>query len=413
MSASEPYVAIFDSTLRDGEQSPGVSITLEEKLEIARALRDLHVDAIEAGFPAASLGVFEGVRAIARTIEGPMVCALARCVREDIDRAFEAVREATRKRLHVFIATSPIHREHKLRMSREQILATLSEGVAYARSRWDDVEFSAEDACRTEPDFIAEVVERAIEAGAKTINLPDTVGYSVPNEITQIFRHLRSSVRGIDGVTLSVQCHDDLGLAVANSFAAVEAGARQVECTINGLGERAGNCSLEEIVMAMITRRDYLGVNVGIQTRLLCPTSRLVSRITGLTVPPNKAVVGFERLRARGGDSPARGLGQSRDLRGDAARGRGVRHVAARSRKAQRPSRAPKAPRTAGLQRARRALGRRARDGQTGGRAQEGNRRRRFRASSSKDARRCTGVPEPWMCASTTRRCGTDRSAKG
>ncbi|MGA7121046.1 MAG: 2-isopropylmalate synthase [Polyangiaceae bacterium] len=292
MSASEPYVAIFDSTLRDGEQSPGVSITLEEKLEIARALRDLHVDAIEAGFPAASLGVFEGVRAIARTIEGPMVCALARCVREDIDRAFEAVREATRKRLHVFIATSPIHREHKLRMSREQILATLSEGVAYARSRWDDVEFSAEDACRTEPDFIAEVVERAIEAGAKTINLPDTVGYSVPNEITQIFRHLRSSVRGIDGVTLSVQCHDDLGLAVANSFAAVEAGARQVECTINGLGERAGNCSLEEIVMAMITRRDYLGVNVGIQTRLLCPTSRLVSRITGLTVPPNKAVVG-------------------------------------------------------------------------------------------------------------------------
>ena len=177
-------------------------------------------------------------------------------------------------------------------MSREQILATLSEGVAYARSRWDDVEFSAEDACRTEADFLAEVVERAIEAGAKTINLPDTVGYSVPTELTQIFRSLRSSVRGIDGVTLSVQCHDDLGLAVANSFAAVEAGARQVECTINGLGERAGNCSLEEIVMAMITRRDYLGVDVGIQTRLLCPTSRLVSRITGLTVPPNKAVVG-------------------------------------------------------------------------------------------------------------------------
>ncbi len=292
MSASGPYVAIFDSTLRDGEQSPGVSITLEEKLEIARALRDLHVDAIEAGFPAASLGVFEGVRAIARTIEGPMVCALARCVREDIDRAFEAVRDASSKRIHVFIATSPIHREHKLRMSREQILATLSEGVAYARSRWDDVEFSAEDACRTEADFLAEVVERAIEAGAKTINLPDTVGYSVPTELTQIFRSLRSSVRGIDGVTLSVQCHDDLGLAVANSFAAVEAGARQVECTINGLGERAGNCSLEEIVMAMITRRDYLGVDVGIQTRLLCPTSRLVSRITGLTVPPNKAVVG-------------------------------------------------------------------------------------------------------------------------
>jgi 2-isopropylmalate synthase len=292
MSTSEPYVAVFDSTLRDGEQSPGVSITLEEKLEIARALRDLHVDAIEAGFPAASVGVFEGVRAIARTIEGPMVCALARCVREDIDRAFDAVRDATRKRLHVFIATSPIHREHKLRMSRDQILAALSEGVAYARSRWDDVEFSAEDACRTEPDFLVEVVERAIEAGARTINIPDTVGYSMPTEITQIFRHLRSGVRGIDGVTLSVQCHDDLGLAVANSLAAVEAGARQVECTINGLGERAGNCSLEEVVMAMITRRDYLGVRLGIQTRLLCPTSRLVSRITGLTVAPNKAVVG-------------------------------------------------------------------------------------------------------------------------
>jgi 2-isopropylmalate synthase len=292
MSASESYVQIFDTTLRDGEQSPGVSITLEEKLEIARALRDLHVDAIEAGFPMASLGVFEGVRAIARTIEGPMICALARCVREDIDRAFEAVRDAPRKRLHVFLATSPIHREHKLRMSREQILATTSEGVSYARSRWDDIEFSPEDACRTEPDFLVEVVERAIEAGAKTINIPDTVGYSVPTEIAETFRQLRARVRGIDGITLSVHCHDDLGLAVANSFAAVEAGARQVECTINGLGERAGNCSLEEIVMAMITRRDYLGVQVGIQTRLLCPTSRLVSRITGFTVPPNKAVVG-------------------------------------------------------------------------------------------------------------------------
>jgi 2-isopropylmalate synthase len=292
MTAQEPQVRIFDTTLRDGEQSPGVSITLEEKLEIARALRDLHVDAIEAGFPMASIGVFEGVRAIARTIEGPMICALARCVREDVDRAFEAVRDAAHKRIHVFLATSPIHREHKLRMSREQVLSTAAEGVAYARSRWDDVEFSAEDACRTEPDFLAEVVERAIEAGAKTINIPDTVGYSIPTEIAETFRRLRSDVRGIDGVTLSVHCHDDLGLAVANSFAAVEAGARQVECTINGLGERAGNCSLEEIVMAMITRRDYLKVKVGIQTRLLCPTSRLVSRITGFTVPPNKAVVG-------------------------------------------------------------------------------------------------------------------------
>ena len=292
MGTSDSYVRIFDTTLRDGEQSPGVSITLEEKLEIARALRDLKVDAIEAGFPMASIGVFDGVRAIARTIEGPMICALARCVREDIDRAFEAVRDAPRRRIHVFVATSPIHREHKLRMSREQIVKTATEGVAYARTRCDEVEFSAEDACRTEPDFLVEVVERAIAAGACTINIPDTVGYTIPTEMAAIFKNLRTNVRGIEGVTLSVHCHDDLGLAVANSFAAVEAGARQVECTINGLGERAGNCSLEEIVMAMVTRRDYLGVDVGVQTRLLCPTSRLVSRITGFTVPPNKAVVG-------------------------------------------------------------------------------------------------------------------------
>jgi 2-isopropylmalate synthase len=292
MSVSEPHVRIFDTTLRDGEQSPGVSITLEEKLEIARALRDLHVDAIEAGFPAASVGVFDGVRAIARSVEGPIICALARCVREDVDRAFEAVRDAPRRRVHVFVATSPIHREHKLRMSREQVLATASEGVAYARSRCEDVEFSAEDATRTEPDFLAEVVERAIAAGATTIDIADTAGYSVPSEMAQIFRTLRANVRGIEGVTLSVESHDDLGLAVANSIASVEAGARQIECTINGLGERAGNCALEEIVMALVTRRDYFRVNVGVQARLLCPTSRLVSRITGCIVPPNKAVVG-------------------------------------------------------------------------------------------------------------------------
>jgi 2-isopropylmalate synthase len=292
MSAPESHVRIYDTTLRAGEQSPGLSISLEEKLEIARALRDLQVDAIEAGFPAASIGVFEGVRAIARAIEGPMIGALARCVREDIDRAFEAVREAPRRRLHVFVATSPIHREHALRMSREKVVTTAMDGVAYARSLCEDVEFSAEDASRTEPDFLAEVVERAIEAGASTIDIPDTVGYSVPNEMAEIFRDLRARVRGIDKVTLSVYCQDDLGLAVANSLAAVEAGARQVECTINGLGERAGNCSLEEVVMAMVMRREHFGVKVGVQTRLLCPTSRLVSRLTGFGVAPNKAVVG-------------------------------------------------------------------------------------------------------------------------
>jgi 2-isopropylmalate synthase len=289
---SEPKVRIFDTTLRAGEQSPGVSITLEEKLEIARALRDLRVDAIEAGFPAASVGVFDGVRAIARTIDGPIICALARCVRDDIDRAFDAVRDAPRRRLHVFVATSPIHREHKLRMSREKVKATALEGVAHARALCEDVEFSAEDASRTEPEFLAEVVEGAIAAGATTINIPDTVGYSVPTELAEVFRQLRANVRGVENVTLSVQCHDDLGLAVANSLAAVAAGARQVECTINGLGERAGGCALEEVVMAMITRRDYLHVDVGVQTRLLCPTSRLVSRITGCIVAPNKAVVG-------------------------------------------------------------------------------------------------------------------------
>ncbi|MBV9945231.1 MAG: 2-isopropylmalate synthase [Myxococcales bacterium] len=292
MTASEPYLRVCDATLRDGEQSPGVSITLEEKLELARALRDLKVDVIEAGFPATSLGVFEGVRAIARAIEGPVIGALARCVREDIDRAYEAVREAPRKRIHVFVATSPIHREHKLRMSRERVVAAAREGVAHARSRCDEVEFSAEDASRTEPEFLAEVVERVIEAGATSINIPDTAGYSVPGEMGEIFRQLRARVRGIEGITLSVQCHDDLGLAVANSLAAVEAGARQVVCTVNGLGERAGNCALEEVVMAMITRRDRMPVAIGVQARLLCPTSRLVSRITGFIVPPNKAVVG-------------------------------------------------------------------------------------------------------------------------
>ncbi len=292
MTDSEPHVRIFDTTLRDGEQSPGASMTLDDKLEIAKALRDLQVDVIEAGFPVASPSVFEAVQAIARSIEGPVIAALARCVRDDIDRAFDALGGAVRKRLHVFVATSPIHREHKLRMSREQVVIAATSGVSHARSLCDDVEFSAEDASRTEPDFLAEVVERAIAAGATTINVPDTVGYSVPGEMAAIFQSLRRHVRGVEGVTLSVHCHDDLGLATANSLAAVEAGARQVECTINGIGERAGNCALEEIVMAIVTRRERLGVTVGAQTRLLGPTSRLVSRVTGFAVPPNKAVVG-------------------------------------------------------------------------------------------------------------------------
>jgi len=285
-------VLIFDTTLRDGEQSPGATMTLAEKLELAQALRDLGVDAIEAGFPAASPGEFSAVRAVARQIEGPIVCALARCEARDIDKAGEALRDAARRRIHVFLATSPIHREHKLRMSKPQVVRVAVEGIARARSLSDDVEFSAEDASRTEPDFLAEVVEYAIEAGATTINVPDTVGYAVPEQYAAIIGHLKRTVRNIDRATLSVHCHDDLGLSVANSLAAVMAGARQVECTINGIGERAGNCALEEVVMALRTRADFFHLSTGINTRRLHPTSRLVSNVTGLQVQRNKAIVG-------------------------------------------------------------------------------------------------------------------------
>jgi 2-isopropylmalate synthase len=285
-------VVVFDTTLRDGEQSPGAAMRLDEKLELARALRDLRVDVLEAGFPMASGGVYESVRAIAREIEGPTICALARTNPEDIERAWDAVRDADRARLHVFIATSPIHREHKLQMTRQQVVARAVDGVRRAKEKCSDVEFSAEDASRTEPDFLVEVLERAIEAGATTVNVPDTVGYAIPGELGELFARLKRDVRGIGGVVLSAHCHDDLGLAVANSLAAVTAGARQVECTVNGLGERAGNCSLEELVMAIATRRDRLHVDTGIDARLLCATSQLVSRISGFTVPPNKAVVG-------------------------------------------------------------------------------------------------------------------------
>lgn len=292
MSESEPHVRIFDTTLRDGEQAPGVSITLSEKLEIAKALCELDVDVIEAGFPVTSDSVFESVRAISRAVDGPTVCALARCVRKDIERAADALRDAPRRRIHVFLATSPIHREHKLRKTREEVLATAAEGVAYARSFCEDVEFSAEDASRTEPEFLAEVAERVIEQGATTINIPDTVGYALPTETTERFQALRRTVRGADRVIWSAHCHDDLGLATANSVAAVGAGARQVECTINGIGERAGNSALEEVVMVLATRADRLGVRTRIHTQLLGPTSRLVSRLTGFLVPPNKPVVG-------------------------------------------------------------------------------------------------------------------------
>ena len=283
---------IFDTTLRDGEQSPGCSMTQPEKLRVARALAELGVDVIEAGFPAASRGDWESVNAVAREVPGPIICGLARCNRGDIELAAKALRDAPRHRLHVFLATSAIHRQYKLNMAQEEILRLAAEGVARARELCSDVEFSPEDASRTELEFLAQVVEVAIAAGATTVNIPDTVGYTVPDEFAELFRYLRKNVRGIEGVRLSVHCHDDLGMAVANSLTAVVAGARQIECTINGIGERAGNCSLEEVVMALKTRAAFFHVATGVHTSRLYPTSRLVSSITGMPIPRNKAVVG-------------------------------------------------------------------------------------------------------------------------
>jgi 2-isopropylmalate synthase, bacterial type len=292
MSKRDPNrVLIFDTTLRDGEQSPGCSMTQPEKLRMARALAELGVDVIEAGFPIASKGDWEAVHEIAREVRGPVIAGLARCNRDDIDKAWSAVCVAEKPRIHVFLATSAIHREHKLGMAKEQIIHAAVEGVKYARSLCEDVEFSPEDASRTELDFLGEVVEAAIEAGASTINVPDTVGYTTPEEYYEIFAYL-SKVRGADRVTFSAHCHNDLGMAVANSLAAIRGGARQVECTINGIGERAGNASLEEITMALKVREGLYGLHTGIDSKRLFPTSRLLSSITGLPIPRNKAVVG-------------------------------------------------------------------------------------------------------------------------
>ncbi|MEL7448069.1 MAG: 2-isopropylmalate synthase [Pseudomonadota bacterium] len=285
-------LTIFDTTLRDGEQAPGCSMTLQEKLRMGRALADLGVDVIEAGFPASSPGDFESVQTLAREIEGPTICGLARCNPGDIDRTAEAIADAKARRIHVFIATSPIHLEHKLNMTKSEVLAEAIKGVEQARGLCDDVEFSAEDALRTEPEYLAEVFEAAIAAGATTVNVPDTVGYTMPGEMRKLVAYLVDNVKGIGDVTISTHCHDDLGLAVANSLSAVSAGARQVECTINGIGERAGNCSLEEVVMAIRTRPDLYPVTTNIDTTRLYPTSRLLTTVTGMQVARNKAIVG-------------------------------------------------------------------------------------------------------------------------
>jgi 2-isopropylmalate synthase len=285
-------IVIFDTTLRDGEQSPGASMNLQEKMEIAQALADLGVDIIEGGFPIASPGDSQSVREIAKNIRGSTVCGLARCNEADIDGAWEALKHAERPRIHVFLATSAIHREFKLRMTPEEIVQRAVAGVKRAVGYCDDVEFSPEDAARTEHDFLCRVVEAAITAGATTVNIPDTVGYATPTHMGQTIAMLRNRVPNIDQAVISVHCHNDLGLAVANSLAAVENGAGQIECTINGIGERAGNCSLEEVAMAIRTRSDFYRCQTGIRTQRLVPTSRLVATITGLQVQRNKAVVG-------------------------------------------------------------------------------------------------------------------------
>ena len=285
-------ILIFDTTLRDGEQSPGASMTHLEKVEVARALAALGVDVIEAGFPIASPGDFEAVRAIATEVAGAAVCGLARCNDRDIDRAWEALKYAQKPRIHVFLATSAIHREHKLKMTTAQVVEKAVASVRRAKGYCQDVEFSPEDAARTEVDFLCEVVEAAIEAGATTVNIPDTVGYATPTQYAKVIRTLRERVPNIGKAVISTHCHDDLGMAVANSLAACEAGARQVECTINGIGERAGNAALEEVVMAFKTRFDYYGLTTNIKTERLYPVSRMVSTITGMTVQRNKAIVG-------------------------------------------------------------------------------------------------------------------------
>src|SRR2546421_12050196 len=299
-------VRIFDTTLRDGEQSPGATLTLPEKLEIARPLEAMGVDVIEAGFPISSDGDFQSVQAIAAEVARSTVCGLSRCAPKDIERAGEAVKHAAHPRIHVFCATSKIHREHKLRKGREEIIKLSVRSIQHALEYTKDVEFSPEDASRTELEFLEEITQAAIEAGATTINLPDTVGYATPKTYGEIFAHLlrKLPVLKQKNIILSAHCHDDLGMAVANSLAAVENGARQVECTINGIGERAGNAALEEIVMAMRTRQDFYKIGTRIDCAKIYPTSRMVSSLTGLAVQRNKAIVGENAFAHEAGNHP-------------------------------------------------------------------------------------------------------------
>lgn len=285
-------IVIFDTTLRDGEQSPGCSMNLNEKLKMARQLERLKVDVIEAGFPIASEGDFEAVNEIAKTISGCTICGLARATKKDIDAAAQALKPAKRSRIHVFLATSDIHLEYKLKMSRQQALDQIKEMVSYAYGKADEVEFSAEDGSRTELAYLAKVYETAIEAGASIVNIPDTVGYVTPNEMYQIVDYVKKNVHNIDRAQISVHCHNDLGMAVSNSLAAIKAGADQVECTVSGIGERAGNSAMEEVVMSLYTRKDYFDATTNIDTTQIYRTCSKLSRIIGTGIAPNKAIVG-------------------------------------------------------------------------------------------------------------------------
>lgn len=285
-------IIIFDTTLRDGEQSPGFSMNLKEKMEFAHQLKRLGVDVIEAGFPITSIGDYESVKAIAQEVEGPQICGLARAVEKDIDRCWEAVQHSKNPRIHTFIATSNVHVEKKLKKTPAEVLAMAVKAVKHAKQYTDNVEFSTEDAARTDRDYICDVIEATIEAGAKTINVPDTVGYSNPWEFGSLIEHIFKTVPNVNDAIISVHCHNDMGLAVANSLAAVRQGARQVECTVNGIGERAGNTSLEEFVMNLVVRKEQFGVDTSIVTEQIYPSSRLLTQFTGIHVQPNKAIVG-------------------------------------------------------------------------------------------------------------------------
>jgi 2-isopropylmalate synthase len=292
MTVHRARITIFDTTLRDGEQSPGCTMNQQEKLRLAHQLDRLGVDVIEAGFPIASDGDFESVKAIASAVRRPIIAGLARACRPDIERAWEALKDAARPRIHVVLATSDIHLKYKLRITRDQCVQQARESIRFAKSLCDDVEFSPEDATRTDPDFLCRVLEAVVEAGATTVNIADTVGYTVPAEFGDLITTIRKRVRGIENVTISAHCHNDLGMAVANALAAVSAGARQVECTINGIGERAGNASLEEIVMAMRVRPDRFDYETGVVGEQIFAASQMLSEITGVPVQPNKAIIG-------------------------------------------------------------------------------------------------------------------------